>query len=1180
MKPERFDADPTNADASKQWLHWYRTFQNFLSTIAEFKPNELNTLVNYVSSQVYDLISDCQSYEDAIAILEQTYVQPKNEVFSRHLLFACKQDEGQTIDQYLHKLNSLAKDCNYQPVDAEEHRKEAVQVAFISGILNRTIQTRLLEMRSMNLHSTVEQAKLLEAAQLQSKSYNLPHSLPCSAVPDQKQHVTLTTDDSDPTLSAADNTCCFFCGYPRHPRSKCPAKDAICKGCNKKGHFLKVCRTSKVKTRSTNSILSSLTLAASPRSLSLAVTQVLVNDIPLQALIDTGSTESFVSSSVTRRYKWPIVPSQNTITLASTSCTSITTGHCFVNVAFKNKVYHRFRLSVLNNLCSDVLLGHDFLRLHQSLEIPFYGANPPLSLCGLSAVNIDPPSLFEHLSPQCRPIATKSRRHSFQDTIFIEKKIQDLLSDGIIEPSKSPWRAQVLVTTNENHKRRMVVDYSQTINRFTLLDAYPLPHMNNLIQKIASYRVFTTVDLRDAYHQIPIRDSDKPYTAFEACGNLYQFRRIPFGVTNGVACFQRVIDEIIRQENLRDTFAYIDNVTICGKDLNEHNTNLANFNRVTERYGITLNHSKSIIASEKINLLGYEIENGSIKPDAERFRCLRELAPPHDLKSQQRVVGLFSYYSQWIPKFSDKAYPIVHNRIFPPPSTVLETFNTLKVELENAAVVVVDRNSPLVVETDASDVAIAATLSQRGKPVAFFSRTLSPTERRHPSIEKEACAIVEAVRKWRHYLQGTHFKLITDQKSVAFMYDQHSSKIKNDKILRWRLELSGFSYDIVYRPGTENTVADALSRNCGATVSSMEQLRVLHGNLCHPGVVRMMHFVRSRNLPYSIAEVRTVTHECRICSEVKPRFYSSPPFKLIKATQSFERISIDFKGPLPSGSTNRYLLTCVDEFSRFPFAFACSDMSTSTVIHCLTQLFAMFGMPSYVHSDRGASFMSNELQQFLHEKGIATSRTTSYNPQGNGQVERLNSTLWRAILLSLKSRKLPISHWEDVLLDALHSIRSLLCTSTNCTPHERLFSYCRKSTSGTSIPTWLASPGPVLLRRHNRASKYDPLVEEVELLQCNPQYAVVRLSDGREDTVALRHLAPVGEEAPEDQVPPSTTDQPTQNSTPEHTDTPTTVQLEEDVNSLPNDGIESQNVDELIKLQQRTRPYALRNREV
>ena len=129
-------------------------------------------------------------------------------------------------------------------------------------------------------------------------------------------------------------------------------------------------------------------------------------------------------------------------------------------------------------------------------------------------------------------------------------------------------------------------------------------------------------------------------------------------------------------------------------------------------------------------------------------------------------------------------------------------------------------------------------------------------------------------------------------------------------------------------------------------------------------------------------------------------------------------------------------------------------------------------MPAYVHSDRGSSFMSAELHRFLLNKGIATSQTTAYNPACNGQV-KYNGTVWKAITMALNTRGLSMERWQDVLPDALHSLCSLLCTATNCSPHERLFNYERRSSTGGSVPSWIITPGPVLLKCHIRTNK-DP----------------------------------------------------------------------------------------------------------
>ncbi|XP_046962258.1 uncharacterized protein LOC124531777 [Vanessa cardui] len=472
----------------------------------------------------------------------------------------------------------------------------------------------------------------------------------------------------------------------------------------------------------------------------------------------------------------------------------------------------------------------------------FGGNQGPLKVCNIIEASVPPATLFSNLSPNIRPIAIKSKRYSEDDLQFINNEISKLLVEGVIEPSVSPWRAQVLVTGGGIHRKRLVIDYSLTINRFTELDAFPLPSIESIIEKVAKFNYFSQIDLKSAYHQVPILSSERQYTAFETCGKLYQFTRIPFGVTNGVAVFQRTLQYIIDTEKLAGTFAYLDDVTVCGKSKDDHDRKLNEFMNAVKKYKLTLNESKCVFGSDSINLLGYSIHNNTIKPDNDRLKPLLDLPTPTDLPTLKRTLGLFAHYS-----------------------------------------------------------------------------------------------------------------------------------------------------------------------------------------------------------------------------------------------------------------------------NRFPFAYPCKDMTATTVIKCLKDLFFMFGTPLYVHSDRGATFMSEQLDQFFYSLGIACSRTTPYNPQGNGQVEKLNGTLWKNIQLYLRSKDMEISDWEKALPVALHSIRSLLCTSTNVTPHERMFNHGRRTSNGESFPSWMLNLGPVLMKRNVRATKYDPIVEEVELLQPNPQYSHVRLSDGRETTISNRQLAPLPE---------------------------------------------------------------------
>ena len=237
--------------------------------------------------------------------------------------------------------------------------------------------------------------------------------------------------------------------------------------------------------------------------------------------------------------------------------------------------------------------------------------------------------------------------------MFIREEVDRLLESGVIELSQSPWRAQVVVVNNRK-KKRLVIDYSQTVNRFTYLDAFPFPVMDELAEKMSQYRFFSTFDLKDAYHQVPLKIADRDYTAFEADGRLFRFTRLPFGVTNGVSVFQRIMDDLIREHALKGVFAYLDDVTICGDSVEDHDLNKLKFLEAAEDWGLSINFEKSLPLSQSIRTLGYLIEFGKLRPDPDRLQGLRDLKVPETPKELERLKGLFAYYAKWVSNFSDK----------------------------------------------------------------------------------------------------------------------------------------------------------------------------------------------------------------------------------------------------------------------------------------------------------------------------------------------------------------------------------------------------------------------------------------------------------------------------------------------------------------------------------------------
>ena len=161
-------------------------------------------------------------------------------------------------------------------------------------------------------------------------------------------------------------------------------------------------------------------------------------------------------------------------------------GHCLANINVQGKSYSDVKLHVFPDLCADIILGQNWQARHSSVIIEYGGNEPPVKICNLTTLNVVSPPLFEHLTSDCKPVAAPSRKYSQEDRTFIRSEVDRMLSEGIIEPSNSPWRAQVVVTKNERHKKRLVIDYSQTINRFTTLHAYPLPRIDEIVNRIAN----------------------------------------------------------------------------------------------------------------------------------------------------------------------------------------------------------------------------------------------------------------------------------------------------------------------------------------------------------------------------------------------------------------------------------------------------------------------------------------------------------------------------------------------------------------------------------------------------------------------------------------------------------------------------------------------------------------------
>ena len=208
-------------------------------------------------------------------------------------------------------------------------------------------------------------------------------------------------------------------------------------------------------------------------------------------------------------------------------------------------------------------------------------------------------------------------------------------------------------------KPRVVIDYSQTINRHTSKDAFPFPNMQDLLDQAVENTTFSKIDLKSAYHQIPLHRKDMSFTAFEVNGRLFEFTRLPFGVTNAVAAFQREMTAFVRRHNLKRTHSYLDDVIIGGRSEEEHQENMENFLKAAESEGLTLNKAKCVFGCKTVPMLSHIVGAGSKRPDPSRIKTLIDFPIPENSSQLKRLLGFFAYNAKWIAEYSNKVAPLL-----------------------------------------------------------------------------------------------------------------------------------------------------------------------------------------------------------------------------------------------------------------------------------------------------------------------------------------------------------------------------------------------------------------------------------------------------------------------------------------------------------------------------------------
>lgn len=420
------------------------------------------------------------------------------------------------------------------------------------------------------------------------------------------------------------------------------------------------------------------------------------------------------------------------------------------------------------------------------------------------------------------PIYTKSYRYPYIHREEVRKQIDKMLNQGIIKPSFSPWSAPIWIVpkkkdASNTRKWRLVVDYRK-LNEKTVSDKYPIPNINEILDKLGRSMYFTTLDLASGFHQIEMHPKDIKKTAFSVDGGHFEFVRMPFGLKNAPSTFQRVMDNVLGELVGTICLVYLDDIIVYSTSLQEHTVNLKKVFEKLRASNLKVQLDKSEFLHKECAFLGHIVSTDGIKPNPEKIEVIKNFPIPKTQKQIKSFLGLLGYYRKFIQDFSKLTKPFTEclkkGRKIILNDKYLKTFEICKNLLMNDPILQYpDFTKQFNLTTDASDFAIGAVLSQgpigTDKPICYASRTLSDTEINYSTIEKELLAIVWASKYFRPYLFGHKFRIITDHKPLTWIM---SLKEPNSKLVRWRLKLEEFDYEVIYKKGKLNTNADALSR--------------------------------------------------------------------------------------------------------------------------------------------------------------------------------------------------------------------------------------------------------------------------------------------------------------------------------------------------------------------------------
>lgn len=716
--------------------------------------------------------------------------------------------------------------------------------------------------------------------------------------------------------------------------------------------------------------------------------------------------------------------------------------------------------------------------------------------------------MVNHIIDTGNALSIKQRYYPLSPALLeqVNLEVDKMIKDQVIKPSFSSWNSPILLVKKRSGENRFCFD-GRRLNEVTKPDAYPMPYITTILDQLRDARYISSIDLKKAFWQIPLSAESCEKTAFTVPGRgLFEFNVLPFGLHNSPQTLQRLMDKIFGPK-FDKVFVYLDDIIIVSSTFEEHISLLKEVYERLKKAGLNVNFEKCEFCRNSLKYLGFVVDAQGLRTDPSKVEAIVNFPTPRTSTEIKRFLGMSGWYRRFIPNFSTLAAPIL--KLLKGKSKrqkviwgqeADDAFKNLKNKLVSAPILSSpDFSQPFIIQTDASDSGLGAILVQgEGKEervIAYASRTLNKHELNYHAMEKECCAILFGIDKYRPYIEGSRFTVITDNQALKWM---GSVKSPLGRIARWAVRLNQYDFEIIHRKGKLNVVADALSRapinihyialtpddkstwyqkvidkiisnpegypnfkiedgyvykfvpNKHNFVSNLIEWKLLvpksrrreimndcHDNPLsgHLGVFKTFNKISEIYYwPRMKSDISRYVLKCEICIASKASNQLRPGLmgNSKRVEYPFQILSIDLMGPFPrTKKGNTCLLVISDWFSKFVLVHPLRQATAASIVQKIEEVFLLFGVPQIVMCDNGTQFTGKIFKDLMDEYKVQKIWYTAAYHPQSNPVERSNRVIGTCLRSFVEKDH---RSWDLHVYKIAHAIRNAVHEVTGYTP--------------------------------------------------------------------------------------------------------------------------------------------------